>query len=320
VRANQYGRKSRAGLFSSLLEWRLCGAPPQIIQPKQNMPINYDALMASSVVDEALQYSEKDVILYALAVGFGRDPLNTRELPFVYEGAGLHTVPTMAAMLLPGRFIQNCGWDFEKVLHSALRIELYRPLPAAARLLMNRRVASVQDRGPRIGARIEIESEVRLARDDSVLFSLANTLIARGDGGFGGPRVKARLPHRLPDRPPDLTCDLATRADQALVFRLTGDMNPLHADPGIARSAGFHRPILHGRCTTGIACHAIMKTICDYDFTLIRGFDVRFTAPVFPGDILTTEMWQDRNIISFRCIVKNRGVTVISNGCCTLVG
>jgi acyl dehydratase len=284
------------------------------------MPIDHDALMASSVVDEPLQYTEKDAILYALTVGLGKDPLDTRELPFVYEGAGLQTVPTMAAMLLPGSFLDGCGWDYEKVLHSAMQIELYRPLPASASLLINRRVASVQDRGARVGARIDLESEVRLARDDTVLFSLANTLIARGDGGFGGSRARVRLPHKLPDRPPDLSCDLPTQANQALIFRLTGDMNPLHADPLIAHSAGFHMPILHGRCTTGIACHAILKTICDYDFTLIRGFDVRFTSPVFPGDLVTTEMWQDRNIVSFRCIVRSRGATVINNGRCTLVG
>ena len=275
--------------------------------------------MASSTTDEPLEYTIQDSILYALGVGFGEDPLDVRELPFVYEGGGLHTVPTMAAMLLPSAFLDGCGWDFGQVLHSALRIELYRPMPPAARLLVNRSVASVHDRGPRKGARIEVESEVRLARDDTVLFTLGNTLLARGDGGFGGPSGETRLPHRLPKRPPDLVCDLSTRPSQALLFRLSGDMNPLHADPDTSREAGFHMPILHGRCTTGMACHAILKTICDYDFTLIRGIDVRFTAPVFPGDVVTTEMWQDRNIISFRCLVKDRAATVINNGKCTLV-
>lgn len=283
------------------------------------MPINYNALMATSEVDVPFQYTEKDAILYALGVGLGSDPLDKRELPFVYEGPGLSTVPTMAAMLLPVDFLAGCGWNFTQVLHSALRLELYRPLPAAANLLINRRVASVQDRGARKGARIEVESEVRRARDDTVLFTLGSTLIARGDGDFGGPRGETRLPHKLPKRPPDLICDLPTRPDQALLFRLSGDLNPLHADPDVARSVGFQAPILHGRCTTGIACHAILKTICDYDFTLIRGFDVRFTAPVFPGDLITTEMWQDRNIISFRSSVRQRGAVVLNNGCCTLV-
>jgi acyl dehydratase len=282
------------------------------------MPINYDAMMATAEVDQPFQYTEKDSALYALGIGFGSDPLDDRELPFVFEGAGLSTVPTMAAMLVPGDFLHGCGWDYNNVLHSALRFELYRPLPPAANLLCNRRVSSLQDRGVRRGARIEVESEVRLARDDTVLFTLASTLIARGDGGFGGPSGEVRMPHKLPKRPPDLSCDIATRPDQALLFRLSGDLNPLHADPDLARSAGFDAPIMHGRCTTGIACHAILKTICDYDFTLIRGFDVRFTAPVYPGDIVTTEMWQDRNVISFRCSVRERGVTVINNGCCTL--
>jgi len=275
--------------------------------------------MASSSTDEPLEYTVQDSILYALGVGLGEDPLDTRELPFVYEGGGLHTVPTMASMLLPSTFLNDCGWDFGQVLHSALRIELYRPLPPAARLLVNRRVAGVQDRGPRKGARIEVESEVRLARDDTVLFTLGSTLLARGDGGFGGPPGETSLPHRLPKRAPDLVCDLPTRSSQALLFRLSGDMNPLHADPEISRAAGFHMPIMHGRCTTGMACHAILKTICDYDFTLIRGVDVRFTSPVFPGDVVTTEMWQDRNIISFRCLIKERDATVINNGKCTLV-
>ena len=115
-----------------------------------------------------------------------------------------------------------------------------------------------------------------------------------------------------------MSCDIATRRDQALLFRLSGDLNPLHSDPVIARSAGFDQPIMHGRCTAGIACRAILKTICDYDFTLVSGFDVRFSAPVYPGDVLTTEMWQDRNVVSFRCVVKKRKVVVINNGKCTL--
>ena len=111
---------------------------------------------------------------------------------------------------------------------------------------------------------------------------------------------------------------MPTRPDQALLFRLSGDFNPLHADPVYARRAGFDAPILHGRCTYGIACHAILKTICDYDFTLISGLDVRFSSPAYPGDVVTTEMWQDRNIVSFRCRVESRNATVIDNGKCTL--
>jgi len=284
------------------------------------MPINYDALMATALTDDPFQYSEKDSMLYAIGVGFGSDPLDQRELPYVMETRTLRTVPSMASMLLPGNLLDDCGWDRSKVLHGEQRLELYRPLPPAAKLLANHRVVDAYDRGATRGAKIFIETEARLARDDTVLFAVGSTLIARGDGDFGGPTGAGPLPHELPKREPDLSCDLPTRPDQALIFRLSGDYNPLHADPAYARQAGFDAPILHGRCTYGIACHAILKTICDYDFTLISGFDVRFSAPVYPGDIITTQMWQDRNIISFRCRVNARNVTVIDNGKCTLVG
>ncbi len=282
------------------------------------MSIDYDALMATRVDDEICEYTDKDALLYALAVGFGSNPLDRKELPYVYEGASLKTVPTLASMLLPSTFLDGCGWDYNQVLHSELRLELYRPLPPAARLLTNRRVTAVHDRGPSRGAKIHIESEVRLAKDDTALFTLGNTLLARGDGGFGGSRGQDPAPHRLPKRPPDLICELPTRPNQALLFRLCGDRNPLHADPQLAIRAGFDGPILHGRSTCGVACRAILQTICDYDFTLISGFNVRFSAPVYPGDLISTEMWQDGNIVSFRCVVKSRNAVVINNGKCTL--
>jgi len=282
------------------------------------MAIDYDALMATCVVDEVCEYSDKDALLYALAVGFGSDPFDRKELPYVYEGGSLKTVPTLASMLLPSTLLDGCGWDYDQVVHSELSVELYRPLPPAARLLTNRRVTAVHDRGPNRGAKIHITSDVRLAKDDTALFTIGNTLLARGDGGFGGPRGASPAPHRLPKRPPDLVCELPTRPDQALLFRLCGDRNPLHADPELAARAGFDGPILHGRGTCGVACRAILKTICDYDFTLIWGIDVRFSAPVYPGDLITTEMWQDRNIVSFRCRVNARNSTVINNGKCTL--
>jgi len=222
-------------------------------------------------------------------------------------------------MLLPHTFLDGCGWDYRNVLHADQRLELYRPLPPAAELLANRRVVAVYDKGATRGAKILLEAEVRLAKDDTVLFTLTSTLIARGDGGFGGPPGAGPLPHRLPKREPDLSCDIATRRDQALLFRLSGDLNPLHSDPDVAGNAGFHEPIMHGRCTAGIACRAILKTICDYDFTLVTGFDVRFSAPVYPGDVLTTEMWQDRNVVSFRCVVRERNAVVLNNGKCTLL-
>jgi acyl dehydratase len=283
------------------------------------MTLIYDELMATTVVDLPFSYTDTETILYALSVGLGRDPLDTKELPYVYEqGEYLRTVPTLASVLVPDLFPPGLGWDFSQVLHSEQRMQLYRPLPAAADLLITKRVSGAYDWGPRKGALILFEAEGRFASDDTVLFTLGCTVMARGDGGFGGPVGKGPKPHRAPRREPDLSCDFVTRRDQPLLFRLSGDRNPLHADPTRAKEAGFERPILHGMCTYGVACHAILKTICDYDYTLIEAFEARFSAPVMPGDTITTDMWQDGNIVSFRCTVKERDSVVLRNGKCTL--
>lgn len=283
------------------------------------MALDYDTLMSTTTVDLPVRYSDTETILYALSIGFGRDPLDTRELPYVAEqGAVLKTVPSFSSVLVPDMFPPGLGWDYSQVLHMEQRMQLFRPLPPSAQLRIDKRVVDAFDRGPRIGAMVLFEAEARLADDDTVLFQVGSTIIARGDGGFGGPNGKGPAPHRLPDREPDLSCDLSTRDDQALLYRLNGDRNPLHADPAAARAAGFDRPILHGLCTYGIACHAILKTICEYDHTLITGLDARFSAPVLPGDTITTDMWQDGNIVSFQCTARERGVLVVRNGRCTL--
>lgn len=282
------------------------------------MPIDYKSLMAASITDQPVSYSDSDTMLYALGIGFGTDRSDPRELPYVLDAPVPKTVPAMASMLMPGGFLADCGWDYAQVLRAGESLDLYRPLPAAAELLANRQVIAAYDRGSAHGAEIVVQSEVRMARDDSALFTLASTLLARADGGFGGPSGPVPEPHAMPSRKPDLRCDLRTRPDQALLFRLSGDRNPLYTDNEAAQEAGFDMPLLHGRCIYGIACRAVLRTICEYDYTLIRGFDARFTAPVYPGDTVTTEMWQDRNIVSFRCSVTARDSTVISNGKCTL--
>ena len=283
------------------------------------MPLNYDQLMATSIVDLQLNYKDREAMLYAQSIGFGRDPVSQKELPYVYEqGRPLRTVPSMASVLVPDMFPPDLGWNFEQVLHAEQRLQLHRPLPAAADLLVNKRIVDVFDRGPKRGAMILFEAEGRLAKDDTAIFTLGITVIARGDGGFGGASGSGPAPHRAPRRDPDLSCVSDTRVDQALLFRLNGDRNPLHADPDTATAAGFPVPILHGLCTYGIACRAILQTICDYDHTLIEGFDARFSEPVIPGDTIRTDMWQDGNIVSFRCTAVERDIIVMRNGKCTL--
>ena len=283
------------------------------------MALDYDKLMATSVVDLPFSYRDTETMLYALSSGLGRDPLNARELAYVTEhGSTLKTMPSFATVLVPDMFPSDLGWDYSQVLHAEQRLQLYRPLPSAADLLINKRIVGAFDRGPKLGAMVLFEAEARLARDDTVLFTLGNTIVARGDGGFGGPNGKGPPPHRVPRREADLSCELSTRADQALLYRLNGDRNPLHSDPALAHSVGFEVPILHGLCTYGVACHAILKTICDYDHTLISALDARFSSPVLPGDTIRTDMWQDGDTVSFQCVVPERDTVVLRNGRCVL--
>jgi len=284
-----------------------------------HMPIDFDSLASASISDIPVSYAEPEAMLYALGVGLGRDPLCAEELAFVTEHSGLCTLPTMASMLIPDTIMKESGCDLSQLLHRAESLQFLRPLPASANLVASQRVTSVADKGEGVGAEVELETELRRARDDTLICTVSTRVIARGDGGFGGTQPGPRSRHRMPNRIPDLKCDIRTRHDQALLFRLSGDFNPLHSSPGSARRVGFERPILHGRCTFGIACHAILQTVCDYDYTLINGFDARFSSPVFPGDVISTEMWQDGNVVSFRCRVPERDVVVLNNGKCTLV-
>jgi acyl dehydratase len=152
------------------------------------------------------------------------------------------------------------------------------------------------------------------------MFTLVSSTFARGDGGFGGASGSGPQPHAIPDRKPDATATLQTSKDQALLYRLNGDRNPLHADPDLALRVGFRAPILHGLCTYGIACRAILQTVAAYDHTRITEFDVRFSAPVYPGDAIATDIWVDGNVVSFRCRIPGRdNIVVINNGKCTLV-
>ena len=282
------------------------------------MAINLEALQALEIKDMRFAYGERETMLYALSIGMGRDPLDERELSFVYEGRGLQAVPTMAVVLASTGIIRKTGVDFAKVLHGEQRLVLHRQLPVAAELLANSRVAGVYDKGADKGAVILLETTARSAADGAPLFTFTMTIMARGDGGFGGPEGTGPEPHRPPERMPDYTDVSETRPDAALLYRLNGDRNPLHADPKVAARAGFRSPILHGLATYGIACRALLRTVCGHDAARVRSFDARFSAPVYPGDEIATDIWREGDVVSFRCRVPGRDVVVLNNGRCLL--
>jgi acyl dehydratase len=267
---------------------------------------------------DVFSYGDRETMLYALGVGMGRDPMDENELPFVYEN-GLKTVPTMASVIAWGqRTIGQAGINYLMVVHGEQRLTVHKPLPSSASIVADERVIAAVDKGAGKGALIYTEKVIRLKDTNEKLCTVGGTIFARGDGGFGGPSTGGPEPHAMPERKADVACETDTRVDQALLYRLSGDRNPLHSDPKIAKMAGFPRPILHGLCSYGTACRAVLKTICNYDNTMIAGFDVRFSAPVFPGETIVTEMWKDGNVVSFRSKVKERDVVVLNNGKCTL--
>ena len=284
------------------------------------MPINYDDLISRRVDDRRFGYGDTQVMLYNLSVGMGRDALDPRELPFVFEQPELRAVPSFASVLGGGssNILGGAGIDWNKVLHGEQRITFHRPFPPAAELIASTRISEITDKGAEKGATITVTNEVRLAAGEPLYVS-ENVIFARADGGFGGPSRSKATPHPLPERAPDMVHVFDTRPDQALLYRLNGDRNPLHAEPGFARRAGFPAPILHGLCSYGVACRAVLATVCDYDPGRMKSFDVRFTSPVFPGETIHTDIWVDGDVVSFRSRVAARGVTSINNGRC-LVG
>jgi acyl dehydratase len=224
----------------------------------------------------------------------------------------------MAVVLASTGIIRKLGVDFTKILHGEQRLILHRQLPVAAELLASSRVSAVYDKGAGKGAVLLLETTVRSATDNAPLFSFVMTIMARGDGGFGGPQGSGPEPHQLPEGPPDHIEAFKTRPEAALLYRLNGDRNPLHADPKAASRAGFERPILHGLATYGIACRAVLRGACDCDVARVRAFDARFSAPVYPGDEIVTDIWRDDDIVSFRCCVPGRDAVVLNNGRCVL--
>jgi acyl dehydratase len=280
------------------------------------MAIDYDKLKAWTFPQEIRTWTWEDSALYALGVGVGHEPADANELRFVYEKE-MKALPTMAVVLPPPGFWlrdPETGVDWKRVVHGEESLTLHSPPPAEGRFVTKSRVEEIVDKGEGRGALIYIVRDIADADTDMPVATIRRTTFARGDGGFGGPNGPVPQPHAVPDRAPDIFCDLPTLPQQALIYRLNGDGNPLHADPDVAREAGFDRPILHGLCTFGVAGHAVLKMLCGYDPARLKRLDVRFSAPVFPGETIRTEMWVDGAEVSLRARVVARDQVVLNNG------
>lgn len=280
------------------------------------MAIDYDKLMALHIPDTAHSYTCKDSILYALSLGVAADPLDADQLPFVFEPE-LRALPTMGVVLAhPGYWPRtlDTGLDWVRIVHAEQGLELHQPLPPEAHVIGRSRVVEIIDRGEGKGAFIRYERKICERDSGAALCTISQTMLARSDGGFGGPARSMPAAHAIPERPADFTVDTPTQQNMALLYRLNGDWNPLHADPAVARAAGFERPILHGLASWGIAGAAVLKAVCGYRPERIKSLFGRFTAPVYPGETFRTDIWVDGNIVSFTVRALERNVVAINNG------
>jgi acyl dehydratase len=281
------------------------------------MPIKYDELMALKNLGQKHSYGDREVMLYAYGIGMGADPMDEKELLFVNEAAAtprsLKVVPTFASVAAWGAGPGEMNLNRLMVVDGERDITFHKPLAAAAHITADSSVLAVYDKGKDKGAIIRHQTILKDA-DGEKLATLVASRFARGDGGFGGSSEGQPEPHQVPGRAPDRIVDISTRPDQALIYRLCGDRNPLHSDPEFAKKAGFPRPILHGMCTYGISCRGVLQTYADYDPTAFRQHVARFSSPVYPGETVTIAMWKDGNVISFEARVKTRDVAVIRNG------
>ncbi|MCK1717589.1 MaoC/PaaZ C-terminal domain-containing protein [Bradyrhizobium sp. 141] len=281
------------------------------------MPIDYPAVLDLKTEAAPYSWSDREVMLYALGIGMGSDPLNENELQFVNEAFAtpkpLKVVPTFASVCVWGARPGAIALNRLMVVDGERDIIFHKPIPVAASVTADARVCGVYDKGKEKGAIIQNEVVVRDREGDKIVTILSSTF-ARGDGGFGGPSEGMPEPHQVPRRAPDRSLDIPIRPDQALIYRLSGDRNPLHSDAGFARRAGFPKPILHGLCTYGLTCRAVLQTYGDYDPSAFQRHRVRFSAPVFPGEIVTINLWKDGNSISFEAHVRDRQVAIAKNG------
>jgi acyl dehydratase len=279
------------------------------------MPLDYAKLMSVKFEPTTAQYSKKDTILYALGLGVGSvDPCDANELKYVYERQ-LVALPTLAVTLAAGAMKlaePEFGVNYQLLLHAEQSLLVHKPLPVEGTVASQITIDEIYDKGAAKGAIMYMTRKLYDQASGDLLVTMGTVSFLRGDGGFGGKSDGAPKPQPVPsDRPADLTASVPVSLNQALIYRLAGDYNPLHIDPEIARVAGFDRPILHGLCAYGMVGRALIKVLCGDDPTRLRRLDVRFTSPVYPGEPLHIEIWNvGAGAAAFRLVASERKVVV----------
>jgi len=279
------------------------------------MAIDYDHLMHVEIPDVRQTYGPAEVGLYGLSVGLGQDPMDLRQMSYV--GALAHDQPAIPAIVNilghPGFWMSKPETDVNalKLVHGEEGMPIHNRIHAKGAGAAKTRVTGLIDKGAGKGALLYSEKDLHDADTGVHRATCRGATFVRGEGGFGGPSGPLKTPHPLLETAPDHVFETPTRPEPALLYRWNGDPNPLHLDPRAVHEAGFERPILHGLCSFECAAHALLAVLCDYDDTAFGSMDARFTAHVFPGETLRTEIWQDG---SFRTRAIERDKIVIGNG------
>jgi len=292
----------------------------------KNAFIDADVAMGAVLPTHTSSYDVKDLALYGLAVGAGRDPLDKAGLRWVFEqSSGFQALPTFGVipainafmkMLLEDQRPPGLHYGLDRVLHGEQYTELLRPLPTSATLEHRGRVLDVQDKGKHAVVVYGYVSH-DASTGEPLVRNEVSTLI-RGAGGFAPERTSTPERHVPPDRAPDAVVEERTEPNQALLYRLCGDWNPLHADPDFAQQVGYPRPILHGLCTFGFIGRQVVQTFADHDASAVASIRARFSDVVFPGETLVTELWREGRTITVRTSSKERGKVVVSNAAVVL--
>ena len=284
------------------------------------MPVDPAKAVGFEMPESKGEWKQDDVILYHLGVGAGVPATDPNELAYTYEG-NLKVLPSYGVIPVSGALTGMAGIpgvdiNFAMVLHGEQDLEIKKTIPTEAKVVHKSRLADIFDQGK--AALIILAVEKAEAGGD-VLFVNRFSIFARGEGGFGG-EGGPKAGNKAPDRAPDYQKESTTLPQQALLYRLNGDKNPLHADPEFAKMGGFDRPILHGLCSYGVVCKAVVDTVFDGDTTKVGRYQARFAGVVFPGETIVTSMWKEGDKILVEAKAKERDAPVITNAAITIRG
>ncbi|MEE4023323.1 MaoC/PaaZ C-terminal domain-containing protein [Gordonia sp. PKS22-38] len=280
------------------------------------MPIDPAVAVGAELPEVSFEWAASDVALYHLAVGAASDPMDAVGLAYVDDTSPkvLPSFATVAATFHatepPKVSFPGIDIDLAKVVHGSQQVIAHRPLPAAGKATSRTSIVEVQDKG---SAAVIIQETVTTDDAGEPLWTTRSSIFAKGEGGFGGERGSSNKV-AYPDRAPDHRISVPTLPQQALLYRLCGDRNPLHSDPGFAANAGFPRPILHGLCTYGSVCRAVTDALLDGDVARVADFSATFAGVVFPGETLDVDVWEEGGRLLITASVADRdGAPALGN-------